>query len=275
MREEVLCKGLSYKKNRNGFTISYLHYSADEEKDEEWAKEAKKSYPSLDLWNQEMELDFTKAVGRRVYPEFKQELHIYELKPIPNREIWRGWDFGYHHPACVWAQVDLEDRLCVLVELMGEEVVINKFAEQVIEISKKLFYGYDFKDAGDPAVRAKSDKSERTTADILRSYGIRIQTRPMLVRERINLLRNLLLPRPDGSPRFKIDKNCQILIDGFLGGYSRNEEDNPDKDGYYEHLMDALGYLVAVLYNPKTFERYRPAPIWVRPRPTAEAVTGY
>jgi hypothetical protein len=272
---DTLCEGFTVKHNQNGFVVGFLHYSADQTKNDAWVDEVKKSYPSLDIWRQEMELDFTKASGRRVYPEFKTELHVSRLKPIPYRDIWRGWDFGYHHPACVWLQVTDDDRLHILAELVGTETIIQNFAEEVNALSKKLFYGYEFKDAGDPAVRARSDKNERTTADILRFMGIRIQSKPFLVKDGINLIRTLLIPRHDGFIKLKIDERCQTLVEGFLGQYQRNEEDEPIKDGYYEHIFDALRYAVTLLYDPRNSVVYKPRYAFSRERKTVDMVAGY
>jgi hypothetical protein len=275
MRYENLCKGFTVKQNKNGFVVGLLHYSADETKDTVWVDEVKRSYPSVDIWNQEMELDFTKASGRRVYPEFSSEFHITSLKPIPYREIWRGWDFGYHHPACVWLQVADNDRIHILHELMGTEVVIQKFAEEVLATSKKLFSGFDFKDAGDPAVRARSDKNERTSADILRFMDIRILSKPMLIKDGINLIRSLLIPRIDGFVKLKTDDKCSRLIEGFLGSYQRDDQDEPIKDGFYEHLFDALRYCITMIYDPRNATVIRPSYPWTKKRKTVDAVTGY
>lgn len=271
----TISHGLSIQNNKNGFTVVRLHYSADDDKQDDWVKRLKNTYIS-DIWNQEQELDFTKASGKRVYPEFRYDTHVSGLKSIPYRTIWRGWDFGYHHPACVWAQINETDGINILAELLGEEVVINKFADEVKKMSSKLFPGYDFLDAGDPAVRAISDKSQKTTADILRGLGIRIQTRQMLTRDGINIIRNLLLPKQDGSVKLKVDGSCKLVIDGFLGGYTRKEEtDEPEKDGYYEHLFDAMRYLAGVVYNCKTYETVRYEHPWVRERKTVSSVAGY
>jgi hypothetical protein len=270
-----LCKGLTVEKNRNGFTIMRLHYTADPKKDLAWAQEMKRGYLT-DIWNQEMELDFTKATGKRVFPEFMRELHVREIEPIVNETVWRGWDFGYTRPACVWFQIDKDDSLCILAEMLGHNTVIDRFASDVKKLSAKMFHGFNFKDAGDPAVRAKSDKSKRTSADILRSMNIRIETRPSFVRDGINTIRTLLLPRPDGEPRLKVHPRNQLLISGFMGEYLRNEDtDEPIKDGYMEHLFDALRYGVIIVFNPRTFERFRPVHMYVRPRPTAMAGVGY
>lgn len=275
MNHESLCPGFTFKRNKNGFVIGFLHYSADETKDTAWVEEVRRGYPSLDIWRQEMELDFTKASGRRVYPEFKSELHISKLAPIPYRDIWRGWDFGYHHPACVWLQVADNDRIHILAELMGTEVILQNFTDQVNALSKKLFPGWDFKDAGDPAVRARSDKNERTSADILRYNGIHIQSRPTLVKDGINLVRSLLTPRADNYVQVKVDESCSTLIEGFLGGYQRNEEDEPIKDNFYEHIFDALRYAIVIIFDPKTRRVIRPQYAVSRMRKTADAVAGY
>jgi hypothetical protein len=274
-QHESLCPGFTFKRNKNGFVIGFLHYSADETKDTAWVDEVKRGYPSLDIWRQEMELDFTKASGRRVYPEFKSELHVSKLSPIPYRDIWRGWDFGYHHPACVWLQVADNDRIHILAELMGTEVILQNFTDQVNALSKKLFPGWDFKDAGDPAVRARSDKNERTSADILRYNGINIQSRPTLIKDGINLIRSLLTPRADNFVQVKIDESCNTLIEGFLGGYQRNEEDEPIKDNFYEHIFDALRYVVVIIYDAKTRSIKRPQYAVSRVRKTADVVAGY
>lgn len=274
-RYDTLCPGFTLKRNNNGFAVGFLHYSADKTKDTAWVEEVRKGYPSMDIWRQEMELDFTKASGRRVYPEFKTELHVSRLSPIPYRDIWRGWDFGYHHPACVWLQVTDDDRLHILAELLGSEVILQNFAEQVTALSKKLFLGWDFKDAGDPAVRARSDKNERTSADILRFMGIRIQSKPMLVKDGINLIRSLLSPRADGFVKVKLDEKCSILTEGFLGGYQRDEEDEPIKDNYYEHMFDALRYALTIIYDPRNQRAIRPQYAFVKQRKTADEVSGY
>ena len=85
------------------------------------------------------------------------------------------------------------------------------------------------------------------------------------------------MPKYDGSAKFRIDQKCKTLIDGFLGGYVRKDGDDetPEKDGFYEHLFDALRYGLIVLFNHKTFEVIRQAKIYVRPRMTADSSTGY
>ena len=271
-----ISKGCARMDQDNGYAILRLHYSADPSRNEAWVKKEKASYPYLELWQQEMELDFISTAGKRVYPEFTMVNNLCDLKPERYNEIWRGWDFGYTHPAVVWTQRTHDGHFHVLASMIGADVTIQNFAKEVIDVGEKMFPGYKFRDAGDPACRQKNDKSEQTTADILRIlYGIRMQSRPTRVQDGIRLLRTLLQPRPDGFVRLKVNKPNDVLIDGFLGGYVRDEEDDPVKDGYYEHVMDALRYVAIILFDTRTAEPIKPAKPLYRERPTASPTTGY
>ena len=269
-------KGISKLGQDNGFTIVRLHYSADPVKDDVWIKRERAAYPYAELWQQEMELDFISTAGKRVYPEFSLERNVTELKRQPFNEIWRGWDFGYGHPAVVWTQRTYEGRFHVLACLMGTDRTIQSFAKEVIDVGEKMFPGAKYKDAGDPACRQHNDKSEQTTADILRViYGIRMQSKPARVADGVRLVRTLLTPRPDGFMRMKIDKSCELVVDGFLGGYIRDDDDDPVKDNYYDHVMDALRYVAVILFDIRTGDAMKPFRAWAPKRPTASPVTGY
>ena len=261
---EVLCKGLGVRRNRNGFTVLSLHWSAAPWKDNTWMEKSKKSYSSDDSWRQEQELDFNKTEGTRVFPGFHFDTHVQKIKFNPHQTIWRGWDFGYHHPACVWVQMDEDGKLSILHELLGEEILINDFAAEVKRLSRTLFPAMEFKDAGDPAGQATTDKSKRSTIDILRTLGFRINMRKKNVADGINVLRGLLVPQgKDERVKLHIDPCCEILVDGFLGGYVRDDEDNPIKDGYYEHLFDALRYFINVNYDPKSYKPWQLPKVYI------------
>src|SRR3990167_3113276 len=100
-------QGLTSKHNTNGWTAVFLHYSADPDKTDAWRDKEIKKYPNVDIWNQEHEIDFSKTLGLRVYTEFDQEIHVSPVPLLVNKSetLYRGWDFGYRHPVCVWAQV--------------------------------------------------------------------------------------------------------------------------------------------------------------------------
>lgn len=271
-------KGISVTKNAiNDFCVFRLHYSADPEKDEAWAERQKKSYPGIDIWNQEMELDFTKSTGQRIYPEFKDSLHVKDkLQAYPYEHILRFWDFGYRHPVVLFAQLNNQDQLLVLDEIFGTDIVIYEFAKHVKEYTKKNFPGFELEDYCDPAGKFKSDKSNKTSIDILRLFDIRPRYKISQVEEGINLIRKLLLERSDGSTGILVDRKCRILIDGFLGGYTRHEiTEEPVKDGFYEHCQDALRYGIINLYSVRDADLVKPDFIKTFIRKTASQIAGY
>ena len=273
-------RGLKITRNlRNKYVNCWLHYSADPAKDDKWAAEVLAGCASVEEYNQEYEIDFSSTAGVKVYPGFRRDIHSRHLKYIPHREVWRGWDFGFGHPAVVWSQVNDNGRLNVLRELMGVNVTIDKFAQQVQEISSKEFLlASRFRDAGDPACRHRNDKSERTTADILRSMGVRIESRPTLVKDGINLIRRLLLTQGEMESKIAVDdRYCPILTEGFAGSYVLEDANDlvPKKDGYYDHLQDALRYQVVVLYDMVRATLLTHNSVYSPGRETTNPITGY
>ena len=273
-------RGLKIARNpQNGYSICWFHYSADPAKDEAWAEKVRRECASIEEYNQEYEIDFSSNVGCKAYPGFRRDIHSHHLKAIPHREVWRGWDFGFGHPACVWAQVNDNGRLNVLRELLGVNVTIDKFAQQVLDISAKEFISAGrFRDAGDPACRHRNDKSERTTADILRSMGIKIESRPTLVKDGITLIRRLLLTQGDVGSKLAVDERyCPILTEGFAGGYVLEDPNDlvPKKDGFYDHLQDAQRYLCVILFDMVKASLVQHQSAYTPDRDTASKVTGY
>jgi len=186
------------------------------------------------------------ASGRRLYPEFSKGLHVKPIQYIVGQPIYRGWDFGYYHPACIWVQIDEDNRLNILYSCMGENVFLNKFVDRVLFESNKRFPGVsEYYDFCDPAGNMKSDKDKRNSIEILREKGIYARFRYVIVKKGIEMLNKKMTTITQGKPEFIVDPSNSILIEGFEGGYKyRGDTDEPFKDGYYEHLQDGLRYIV-------------------------------
>ena len=193
--------------------------------------------------------------GDPVYVNFQEKLHgadwhVGDTQFIRGRPVYRDWDFGWHHPAVVWSQNDMDGRWRVHKELMGEKVYIQDFAPQVIKTSNELFPGAEFIDYCDPAGKQRSDKNKRSTVQILEDeFKIRPTSRFSWVLDGILIVQGKLNRIIAGEPEFRINRNgCPILHNGFIGGYARGTATDgkqmsnwePVKDGYYEHVMDAL-----------------------------------
>jgi hypothetical protein len=191
------------------------------------------------------------AEGDPVFLVFNEELNVakeslvwYKAEPIV-----RSWDFGYRFPACGWFQyVPSLDRVHKLRELVLPNTIIDHFADMVIRESIDRFPGAYFEDVGDPAGNQKSDKSERSSVEIVNSKlgpGHSVQCFPSFVNDGVIALRRALIPRDDGMPAYVIDPSCQTTIDAYRGGYFLADPASgvPDKECHpYCDVIDTDRY---------------------------------
>jgi len=124
-----------------------------------------------------LELSFWIAAGQRVYPEFRETLHCDALEHRARKVIYRAWDFGWHAPACLVAQIDTKDRLLVLREVVGHEQTTRQFAESVLERCAGWYpqHAAGFQDFCDPAGQQRNstaEASEIRDVEILNTLGI-------------------------------------------------------------------------------------------------------
>lgn len=195
--------------------------------------------------------------GKPFYAGFQEQLHRRPVDYIPNKPIYRGIDFGYHHPACVWAQIDARDRLMVLRELLGIDILIDFFADKIVQFENEYFpKAKEFKTFYDPAGEAVTDKSEKTSVEILQGKGIVGFCKQSTYRERKEIIERKLCTLIGHIPALIVDPCCPIIIDGFLGGYhypeavqGQPESETPFEDDYYEHLMNGLEYIIVNLFG--------------------------
>lgn len=250
-----------------GRTVVWLHYTADPDKRKpDWKKAEKDRLEMSDeLWEQEYELSFDVSGNPRLYPTYEPLIHETEVKFNPFRPIIRGWDFGYERPACVMWQKNEYDQVVILDAMMGENMLIEEFAEAVIGFCKN---GYPvgtheghkvpikYRDYCD--IAGKHDKDTGNTVKILRTYGIHPRYQYSHPAERTILIANRLRMRSDGKPGIIVNRNCQLMVQGFRGGFACKPDalgkatSVPFKDKYYEHPNDAFGYSVeGELGSPK------------------------
>ena len=97
-----------------------------------------------------------------------------------------------------------------------------------------------------------ADSAERSTAEIWEADGINLSPHIVGVEARELAVRKLVLRREDGWPGLLLSPHgCPLLIEAMKGGltFGNPTKANPmpdrsARDGWYEHLIDALGYAV-------------------------------
>lgn len=192
--------------------------------------------------------------GKPVYRQFRTDIHVKSgLSKLydPDRPLVRMWDFGYAHPAVIWAQVDWVGRLLFFREHLATEIGAKVLAQQVKALTA-IYFGPDAQcvDFGDPA--ANQNKDTGSTLNDLNSEGIilRYQT-GMAIDTGVNLIRKRLEIMIDGQPSMQYDReHCPILCRAMQGGYRMDDKGlKPFKDGFYDHPADAKRYGVTNLFH--------------------------
>jgi len=171
-----------------------------------------------------------------------------------------GWDFGFRNPAVVAAQDDpMTGQIRVLWSQQGERILLDDFAKKIVSIRNRKWPGAEFLDYCDPHGRNRDDRGNKTSIDILKDNGVHPRFKDTAVTYGINIMAELLTrfaPKTK-QPSLIVDgSNAQLVADAFHIGYVQDprydEEQKPDmlvpfKDGFYDHAMDALRYILVHL----------------------------
>lgn len=239
---------------RNKFCVARVHYSCDPDKNTpEWLERAKAGVPERS-WNREYEIAYDVFDGQPVYAGFN-EVHIqsFEYSREESEYVYRGWDFGRRRPATAFAFINKLNQLCIRKEILGENESIKDFGWRVKNFSMSEFPGAKWLDACDIAGKQLTDTAEFTSIQVLNNDPLNIYPtfRQSKIGYGIEIIAQRLAIRNDGLPGIIIHPDCKIMIDAFKGGYryaeakeGSSEKEEPVKDGYYDHLMDAFRYIV-------------------------------
>lgn len=245
--------------------VSTLHWRQHPEKDEAWYKKQKQDRTEKDI-AQELDINYTVSAGEPFYAGFSRGIHVKNLRRVEGNELILGWDYGWHHPCCVISQLDARGRLLILDVIFGEKSLIKDFGNDVKVFLNQEYQGYEVISYGDPAGEQESDKSLKTSAQILAEVGFNVYSRPSNTSEtnydaRKVIIEGKLKALIDGIPALIINDNerTQILIEAFEGGWHYPEAnrhgwiaDRAIREGYYEHPINSLEYIMVNLFSPLT-----------------------
>jgi len=269
---EEIIPGVVGWRTDTGVTVLRVHYTADPDRcTDEWMQMQLMGYKGGkegNDWLQEMEIDFSAYGGKPVFPKFSNT-SIKQTEYNPDLPMWRGWDFGYRHPACTWWQLWPDDTLVALHELYPTldpiaipGVSVRDFGQLVKEETERLFPqatrpdGPGVFDYGDPSGVAKKDTSDFSAVEQLSQMGIGIEWVSVGRKNRVNYLRKYV----EGQNRLRINPHCTLLIEALRGAYRYPEEDKVRQGGRdpdmpdvgpavqkepYIHIVDSMEYMAA------------------------------
>lgn len=216
----------------------------------------------LSPWDRSRLLDgnWGRAIsGKPVYHGFTEDRHVRHLEILPELPLLRGWDFGFNHPAVTFAQFNPRTgRLRIYREFFGTRMYLKDVVPEVKRITRSLVGdGFPICDYGDPHGADEKDTSESSIEYLRIHHNIFVSHRRERVRTGMEEIQEKIVtdgPKDeldvDGNslkgeePLLLVDPSARVTRDGFLGGYHRDDQGLPVKDGYFDHLQDTPRYIV-------------------------------
>jgi hypothetical protein len=189
--------------------------------------------------------EFVNLTTGQVYDRFDRAKHVTATVPDITREPVRvGIDFNVGNMSAVIA-VRLNNGLLVIDEIAGAHDTDALAQEIRRRHPQQQVYIYP-----DASGSSRSTNASQTDIQILESYGMSNQSprsNPP-VRDRVAAVQ-ALLENGKGQVRLQVTQGCKRVIECLeLQCYSDKGE--PDKDAGFDHMNDALGYLVWREFNP-------------------------
>lgn len=198
----------------------------------------------------------------RVAWNFNRETHVIEPLAEVNTSILHvGMDFNVN-PVTVAIGIKLDDnRMVIIDELNVYSSNTDEVADEIKErYPKSKIFVYP-----DPAgSQRKTSANGMTDHKILENRGfiVKAPRRHDPVRDRINAT-NARLKNANEHINLVVTKNCKHLIESLDKHTYKEGTGIPDKDSGYDHMFDALSYMIAFLYpikktitTPETTQRW-------------------
>lgn len=188
----------------------------------------------------------------RVYSNFKNRPHpdgnIDEGLEDTGAEIFVGMDFNVN-PMSAVIGVRAADELHVLDAI---EVPTSNTQEMAAEL-KRRYSGRRVIVCPDPSGKARKTSAPvgQTDFTILERHGftVRAPNKAPLVVDRINNTQDMLYDADTGRRRVLIHPKARPLLKALAHMTYKEGTSIPDKDGGFDHMTDALGYLLWQEFN--------------------------
>lgn len=193
-------------------------------------------------FRQEYEASFETYEGV-IYYNFTRQ-NVQTSGTVPNTIIV-GMDFNTS-PMSAVCMARTADGLHVFDEI----VIHSSNTEEMVQEIRNRYPTQTIIVYPDPAgVQRKTSAGGRTDITILQAAGFQVRYRNQhpTVRDRINCV-NALLCNAQGQRRLLVDNSCRRVIESLEKQTYKTDTLIPDKDSGYDHLNDALGYAVEMLF---------------------------
>jgi len=217
--------------------------------------EIEQAKEDLDLrtFQQEYEATFVNYSGM-IYYNFNREKNLLDKFSKHHNTLHIGLDFNVE-PMCAVVSVIENDSIIIIDEIQIYSSNTNEMVDEIKTRYNKKIIIYP-----DPSAKQrKTSAGGMTDLAILKNAGfeVRCRNKAPLVRDRINAV-NSKLKNVKGQNSLFILKSCKNAIKSIERQIYKEGTHIPDKDSGYDHMNDALGYLVE--YNYPLKRDFKPNP---------------
>ena len=256
--------------------LNWAHdlFAAADEFPEEWAsfqfttleggnvrpEEIEAARRTLDLktFRQEYEATFETFSGRIFYAFDRQRNVRKYLEELP-RQLHIGMDFNVDNNSAVIAfRKDSSLHIIDEIKLMGSNT------DEMVEEIKTRYPQASITVYPDPAGAArKTSAGGRTDHTILRTAGFTVKAPNghNAVRDGINAV-NSKLANSAGIPSLFFDPKCKYVIECLEKHTYKQGSSVPDKESGFDHMTDALRYMVDYLFPIRLPTTPPPTQMW-------------
>ena len=191
-----------------------------------------------------------------IYYNFSREESV-QIVPDEGETLHIGMDFNLDPMSAVVA-VKTSDALKIIDEI----VIYGSNTDEIVDEIKTRYPSRRIIVYPDPACRQrKTSAGGRTDLSILQNAGFAVKVRNSHtpIRDRINAV-NARLKSADDERHLFIDPKCKQVIKSLERQTYKEGTSQPDKDSGFDHMNDALGYLVDYLHPIKRqYEQQQPS----------------
>jgi hypothetical protein len=202
----------------------------------------------LKIFRQEFEASFESAAGR-VYYAFDREFNVSEKARDLGGILHVGIDFNVDPMSACIASHTKDEQGRDIVYVFDEIVIPDSNTYELANTLKKRYPGRKIICYPDPSGKGRSTKAIGGVTDhsILKSepfkWSVVAPSKAPAVADRVNNV-NAMWESADGSRRMFVHPRCEEVIKCVDGQLYKPGTNDPDKRQGYDHMVDALGYMV-------------------------------
>ena len=225
------------------------------------ADEIEQAKQDIDIrtFRQEFEGTFENYSGA-VYYNFHPVESVVEKQIDWTKPLHIGMDFNVDPMSACVGQIE-KDKIYFLDEII---IYSSNTDEMVDEIKNRYGTKIPIFIYPDPASRQrKTSAGGRTDLSILQNAGfkVKVKNKHPAIRDRINAV-NSKLKDSNGQRHIFVSKSCKTIVKGLQRQIYKENTNIPDKEDGFDHMNDAIGYMVDFLKPLTTQAVFSPPTRW-------------